>query len=128
MSFVPGNTRLLTPDEAKAVLAIPCLRILVGDAQPVFPTRNRGNWSPLVCIFPIRLSTSGPVTTYPVVVDGRQWERAVVPVLLDPQWQVSNSVIRTALTGGQQQWLLDAFGNAIRASFQAAGYGPAEVG
>jgi hypothetical protein len=119
MSFVPGNIQLLTPDEAKVILTEPCLRILVGDAQAIFLPRNRGKPSPWVWIIPIRGNRQ------PTVFVGRdQWEKAVVPVLLDPQWSTSSSLIKEALSGGQLAWLLEVFGNVLRQSFLDQGFGP----
>lgn len=112
----------MTPDEAKSILTLPCLQILLGNAQPVFPTRNRGNWSPLVRIIPVKRNSSGIV--YPVIVDGKQWQTCVVPVLKDPQWTVTDPLMSTSLFGGDPYLIVEAFGNALRESFQLGGYGP----
>ena len=119
MSLVLGRPNVLTPDEAKGILTIPLLGVLAGDNQVVFPTRNRGNWSDVVLIIPIRRNPGS--YAFPIYVEGRQWEAAVVPVLQDLQWQ-SQVVKQSGVL--QPQWLQQLFGEALKISFQEAGYGP----
>lgn len=117
MSLVIGRPNLLTPDEAKVILTDPLLGILRGVNQAIFSQRNQSNYSPYVLIMPIRQSQNN---TVPVYVEGMQWESAVVPVLQDPQWQ-SNLIKQSNPV--QDQWVRNLFGDALKASFEAAGYG-----
>lgn len=109
--------KLLTPEEAKRVLTLPCLLILLGDVQACFPVgTRRASWSSVVWLTPVRRAPprlSG--VKFPVVVGGLQWERCVVPVLRDPSWEG-----RVATSWDTDfDWLVETLGEAIRASFQA---------
>lgn len=118
MSLVIGRPNLLTPDEAKVILTDPLLGILRGENQPIFSQRNQSNYSAYVLILPVRRVESG--LQHPLYVEGLQWERAVLPVLQDPQWQ-SNLIKQSS--SPQYSWVRELFGDNLKASFQAAGYG-----
>lgn len=120
---------ILTPDQAEEQLALPCLLILAGVAQPTFPTRDRGTPSPTVVI--LRTSAARvtighlPAQVLPFAVDWRQWRTAVVPVLEDETWRTTNPVTAALLqSSGGSQRLIVLMGRALRASFVGAGWGP----
>lgn len=117
----------LTPAEAKAKLAVPVMALLTEQATLVGPTANLASPSGLVGIFPATRGcariANGRVTVYPVWVNGRQWERAVVPVLTDPRWD-STQAVWQATAATNLTSLVDMIGNALAQSFHDAGYGP----
>lgn len=121
--------RILSPSEAKEVLTIPCLLLLGGVAKLVFPTSTRS--TPSVGVWIVRTSPqdvsgrSASLTgSLPVVVDWRQWKTAVVPVLEDESWRLTAPVLAGMLMVGEAPSLVNLFGEALRASFVAAGWGP----
>jgi len=118
----------MTPKEAKQALALPVYAVLAGQAQPVFPTSNLASPSSLVGIFAhsgtsCRVSPNGKTVTLPVWVNGRQWHRAVLPVLQDPRWVNTNSVWIATVTY-DLTLLVSMIGDALAQSFHDAGYGP----
>lgn len=121
-----GPYALRTPDQAKEELTLPVFGVLLGTAIPVFPGRSLARPSRKVGIFPAsKASPCGkPKYTWPapVWVDPGQWENAVVPVLLDPKWDV-NLPVNVFLR--EQGKFVDLLGEALRLSFVEAGYGPA---
>jgi hypothetical protein len=122
---VGGN---LTPKQAKTVLAAPVYAILSGQATPVFPGTNLASSSGLVGIFRKpglhwRTTSGRRAVGYPVWVNGRQWDRAVVPVLTDPRWSTANPVFAPT-TGSGVDYVIDLIGEALAQSFHEAGYGP----
>jgi hypothetical protein len=60
-----------------------------------------------------------------VRVNGRQWQRAVVPLLQSQQFTPGNPTI-AAITGANWTYFLNALGGAIAQSFSDAGYGPVD--
>lgn len=116
MSYIAGAPRKLTPDQAKQVLTAPCWEVLSEEAQVVFPNRNAGTWSPTVLI----IRKSGKTLR----VDGRQWERCVVPLLQDEQWEVTSPLYQGPASS-QAVWT-EAFGQALWTSFTIEGYGPGD--
>lgn len=122
---VGGN---LTPKQARDVLAIPVYAVLTGQATPIFPTTNLASWSGLVGIFrkpgfSCRVLPGGKTAFFPTWVNGRQWERAVVPVLLDPRWNASNPLFQQVSITNLDE-LVRLIGEALAQSFHDAGYGP----
>lgn len=119
---------ILSPAEAEERLALPCLMILAGVAQPVFPTRDRGTPSPSVVIIKVRKGPDSFPMCLPVSVDWRQWRTAVVPVLEDETWRVTNLVtvgtVGTLGSGVGRARLIALLGRALRISFVGAGWGP----
>ena len=127
VSFGTTIPRILSPEEAQKELPIPCLLILGGVAQPVFPFANRSTPSTMVLICKVRemdASYGGfrASLAYPVVF--RQWRTAVIPVLTDERWAARNPLnVASLLTGGLPE-LLEQLGKALRTSFSVAGWGP----
>jgi hypothetical protein len=122
---VGGN---LTPKQARDALAIPVYAVVSGYATPIFPTTNLASWSSLVGIFmkpggSCRTLRRGQTAFYPVWVNGRQWERAVVPVLLDPRWNASNPLFQFVAFSSPSE-IIRLIGEALAQSFHDAGYGP----
>jgi len=123
-----GKGSNLTPKQAKQTLALPVYAILAGQAQPVYSTSNLASWSSLVGIFAhsgtsCRVSPNGKTMTLPVWVNGRQWNRAVVPVLQDPRW-VNTNPVWIATATNDLTLLVDLIGDALAQSFHDVGYGP----
>lgn len=121
-SLIP---RILSPAEAQEQLPLPCLFVLLGVAQPVFPTRDRGTPSPVVLIHKVKdyggkfgLSTA----VLPFPVEWRQWQRSVIPVLEDERWRVRGNPVVLLDTDGVDGLLAD-IGWALRTSFIEGGWG-----
>lgn len=110
-----------TPSEAKSILAIPVYGILTGRAVPVFPGSSVANPSGIVGIYrtPGQGAPLDPVGGFPVWVNGQQWERAVVPVLLDSRWRSLRSLLLSSVTENVR-----LIGETLALSFHQAGYGP----
>lgn len=112
----------LTPSEAREKLAVPVLHVLLGLATPLFEQTGVTRPSGLVSIRP-----TGPgahQTGYPEfpgveTLNAKQWQKAVVPVLVDPRWDVTTPINRSR----QPAELVRLLGLALEGSFQAAGYG-----
>jgi len=117
----------LTPAQAKTVLAVPVVALLSNQATIVGPHANLASRSGLVAIYPgtggCAKLVGGRVAIFPVWVNGRQWERAVVPVLTDPRWD-STLAVWQATASTNLTSLVDMIGNALAQSFHDAGYGP----
>ena len=117
----------LTPAQAKKFLAMPVYAVLRGQAVPIFPGTSLAAPSGLVGIF-LKPGGScrilvGRATSFPVWLNDRQWERAVVPVLEDPRWSTNNPIfVQTASINVNS--IIDMIGDELAASFHAAGYGP----
>ena len=115
-----GQGANLTPAQARVQLAGPVLLILQGGAVPVFPQTSIAAPSREVRILqlPGRRNRSASANIYPQIVGGRQWEKAVVPVLEDPRWVALSFRF---LSPKIQRSLV---GEALAQSFHAQGYGP----
>jgi hypothetical protein len=124
-SFIP---KILSPAEAKEQLAVPCLLILAGVAEPVFPNRDRSTPSPTVLIMGTKVPgvfwAGLPTSMLPVPVEWRQWKTAVVPVLEDERWRVRNPLNAALIRTGETVQLVEGIGLALSASFAEAGWGP----
>ena len=121
----------LTPEEAKRKLAIPVYAMLVGDAVPIFPGTSLAAPSALVGIFikpgkKCRGLSKGATAIFPVWINDKQYETAVVPVLVDSQDNAQSAVFQ-ALSSSNLSYLIEALGNALAQSFHDAGYGPLPV-
>lgn len=118
----------LTPEQARKILALPVYAVLRGQAVPIFPTTNLASTSGLVGIFrkpggSCRNLLDGKTMVLPVWVNDRQWERAVVPVLLDPRFTNSNpTFVQTSSVALNS--VVDMIGDVLAVSFHEAGYGP----
>jgi len=126
-----GRGQNLTPTEAREKLAVPVLYILLKLAVPIYRNTNRAAWSALVDIRPVPGFSGGDVLPsvtvpgFPVTVNGRQWDRAVRPVLEDPRWDPSkpNSGFLLLLKGNAPE-LARIVGETLALRFHEAGYGP----
>lgn len=127
VSFGTTIPKILSPEEAQKELPIPCLFILGGVAQPVFPFADRSTPSTTVMIWRVRgvdAAYGGIRASLPYPVDYRQWRTAVIPVLMDERWAARNPLnVASLLTGGLPE-LLEQLGKALRTSFSATGWGP----
>lgn len=118
----------LTPAQARSTLAVPVYAILQGQAMPVFPGTSLAAPSGLVGIFKTpggscRILPKGEIAGFPVWLNDRQWERAVVPVLLDPRFQSSNVNFQVTASTNLSS-VIGMIGEALAVSFHEAGYGP----
>jgi hypothetical protein len=126
---IGGN---FTPAQAKKLLALPVYAILAKQAVPIFPGTSLAAPSGIVGIFRLpgtscRLSAAGQVLVLPVWINGTQWERAIVPVLVDPMWNSTNLIFQ-AVQSNNLNLLVGMIGTALAQSFHDAGYGPLPVG
>lgn len=115
---------MLSSTEAEGQLPLPCLLILLGVAQPVFPQRDRGTPSPVVVVCKVKdLHSKWGLTTscLPFPVEWRQWRTAVVPVLEDDRWRVRGNPVLQVDTDGVDE-LLRLIGVALRESFVEGGW------
>ena len=118
----------LTPQQARDLLALPVYAILRGDAVPIFPGTSLASASGLVGIFrkpgtTCRTLPVGRGLVLPMWLNDKQWETAVVPVLVDPRFQGQNPAFATTATYNLT-YLVQTVGNALAVSFHEAGYGP----
>ena len=117
----------LTPKQARDILAIPVYALLSGQATSIFPGSSISAPSGLVGIFRkpggSRSYPGGKTAVFPCWVNGPQWERAVVPVLIDPRWASSNLLFQQ-LASNNLSYLVNLIGEALAQSFHDAGYGP----
>lgn len=112
----PGHTR--SAIQLGEDLAIPCLYLLAGKAQAVFPNTHTAAPSSWVSV--MRLGEVRDICFPPggVTVHWKQWRDVVVPVLDDPRWAPENPL--WAERFGE---LLVLLGLALRQSGEVAGYG-----
>lgn len=121
-----GAARLYTPEEAQDLLAAPVLFILMGKAEVHFPDSSVAAPSGFVHVsrkgkaFGLRY-----LPRFPVTVQWKQWDVAVVPVLQDPRFDVRSPLNRRAIDDGNLRDLINKIGLALKQSFEAAGYGAA---
>lgn len=122
---VGGN---YTPAQAQKLLALPVYAVLSEQAVPIFPGTSLAARSGLVGIFRLpglncRSVGRGMTLVLPVWINGTQWERAVVPVLVDPRWAATNPIFQ-AVQNSNQSSLVAMIGAALARSFHESGYGP----
>lgn len=114
----------LTPSEARDRLVIPVIHVLLGIGIPIYETTSVTNPSGLVSVRPKGIpAPRGVAPLARVTLNGKQWEKAVVPVLTDPRWEMSTPINRELLENRPQD-LIALLGEALFQSFQEAGYGP----
>jgi hypothetical protein len=125
------SARVVSSEEAAGLLGLPCFMILSGYAKPYFPTSNRSHPSRTVVVLPDGVGAAGTVSpgvipsqVLPVVVDGEQWRRCVVPVLESDALSRDN----LATWSLPPMEVVTLIGRAIGASFEDGGYGPYRVG
>ena len=66
------------------------------------------------------------LSTFPMVVNGKQWREAVVPVLEDDRFRTMIPLYATGLDLHRLDVLVSLIGKALRVSFTEAGYGISE--
>lgn len=106
----------LTAEEAVTVLTMPVYNLLSGQAVVTFPHTTHSHPSKDVRI-DRDSNFSDNDGTLPVVMEGDQYQKAVVPVLNDPllDWTLP-------LNRMDRKKYEDRVGHAILESFKAAGY------
>lgn len=117
-----------TPKQARDLLSAPVYAVLAQQAVPIFPGTSLAAPSGLVGIFRLpgthcRHQPNGVTVVLPVWLNGRQWERAVVPVLRDPRWS-NQGLIFQWVQNNNLPLLIGFIGEALALSFHEAGYGP----
>ena len=119
----------LTPAEAQKKLAVPVYAMLAGDAVPIFPGTSLAACSSLVGIFvkpgpKCRILSTGQLAVFPVWINAKQYNTAVVPVLTDPRFDPNQPVFQSFSLYNNTHLLVQAIGEALAQSFHDAGYGP----
>lgn len=114
-----SSAPLYTPAEASSVLVLPCRLVLYGRYQVTYPGSCRAGPGSVVRLVPMR--ARGEEGSSSVEIRRDQWETGVVPVLEDETWWPGNPLNREL----PESEYLERLGSALRASFIAAGWGPA---
>lgn len=115
-----------TPTQARELLAIPVMYVLLRMAGPTFSGSSRASVSRLVEIRPFVRTDQllpGLACGFPTSVNWEQWESAVVPVLLDPKFDPCTPLIREMLNRNPREYA-NVLGEALGVQFHKAGYGP----
>jgi len=123
---VGGN---LTPQQAKKQLTLPLYAMITGQAHAEFQGSNLASPGRMVAIVP----NNGNCASLPgargfgssIRVNGRQWQRAVLPVLQSQQYTPGTPTI-AAVSSANWTYFLTTLGDAIAQSFSDAGYGPVD--
>jgi hypothetical protein len=100
----------LTPAEAQKKLAIPVYAMLQKDVVPIFPSLP-----------------NGMTGIFPVWINAKQYNTAVVPVLTDPRFDPTQPVFQSFSANNNTHLMVQAIGEALAQSFHDAGYGPLPV-
>jgi hypothetical protein len=111
----------LTPAEAQRSLAAPVWAVLTGRAQAQYPNSSYASCSGLVYLVATGIGCANgplPVPGLPVCLNWKQYDSAVVPVLLDERWQAP---VFQLLDPRQA---IPMLGEVLAQSFHDAGYGP----
>ena len=123
---VGGN---LTPQQAKKLLTLPLYALISGQAHAEFRGSNLASSGSMVAIVPnnggCSQTPAGRAFGTGIRVNGRQWERAVLPVLQSQQFIPGSSAV-TAVASSNWTYFLNALGDAVAQSFSDAGYGPVD--
>lgn len=111
-------------------LAIGCLYRLTGFGWAHFPTTSRSSPSRWVYIVPshLPLLREGDEAIFPISIDWRRWEYAVVPVLEDPRWSFELPINKRRVLQERYAEFVDLLERALIQSFKAAGYLPENFG
>lgn len=126
-SYRQGPGRLYSAQEAELLLPYPCFYVLTGSVVPVFPGTLPSNPSPLVTLIRTGLKVREKDThRFPMFINADQWHTAVVPVLIDEQWEIKTPLFKRVLETGRIENELALIGSALRQSFISAGYGESE--
>ena len=120
-----GRGSNLTSSQAKELLPIPTLWVLIGLAEPIFQESTRSNRGSLVEIRQTRnhgnLTSSYGVFS-PITLSANQWEKGVLPVLTNPLWDPSTPINRSLIQHNINEFLR-LLGIELEKSFIQAGYG-----
>jgi hypothetical protein len=122
----------LTPAEAQKKLAIPVYAMLQKDVVPIFPGTSLAACSSLVGLFVVpgskcRSLSNGMMAIFPVWINAKQYNTAVVPVLTDPRFDPTQPVFQSFSANNNTHLMVQAIGEALAQSFHDAGYGPLPV-
>jgi hypothetical protein len=113
----PGET--YSAKQIADLLCIPCVYLLAGKGQAIFPNTTRA--APSSWVMVVRHGNLSGLPDFPrsgVTVSWRQWRDVVVPVLEDPRWDP-----RLNIWTGDFIRLKEMVCLALRQSGEAAGYG-----
>jgi hypothetical protein len=122
----------LTPAEAQKKLAIPVYAMLQKDVVPIFPGTSLAACSSHVGLFVVpgskcRSLSNGMMAIFPVWINAKQYNTAVVPVLTDPRFDPTQPVFQSFSANNNTHLMVQAIGEALAQSFHDAGYGPLPV-
>jgi len=115
-----------TPVQARRLLAVPVMYVLLRMAGPCFSGTSRASQSRLVDIRPFVRTDQllpGLACGFPTTFNWKQWQTGVVPVLLDPRFDTGIPVIKDMVTRNPREYA-DLLGEALGVQFHLAGYGP----
>lgn len=125
-----GRGSYLTPLEASRILPGLLLWVLLGLAVPVYQETSRSNRGALVEIRPSGRASqySGIDLPYvsPLTIHADQWERAIMPVLLDERWDPRMPLNDVRLRSQPSEYLR-LLGLALGESFHQNGFGELPV-
>jgi hypothetical protein len=121
----PGNASTYVGGDLRS-LAIGCFYLLMNLTRAIFPHSTRSN--PSYRVYIVRTSKplfrSGDAVLFPLLVEGRKWRRAVVPVLQDGRWSPEVPLNRRrAFTTGNTEYIY-LLERALVQSYKAAGFIP----
>lgn len=85
-----GSAPLLTPTQLSERLPMPIYLMVSGYVSPFFPSTCRAHPSPAVMVvlnktLPPSFADNNAGNTFPLYVNGDQWQQVVVPVVNDPR-------------------------------------------
>lgn len=112
-------------------LAVGCFYILRGQAEPLFPFAVVGSPSKTVRVVrtALRLRRPGDEAYFPIHVDWKIWNNAVVPILEDERFQFEHKVVSDYWMSSEDKiaQFIKNLEEALVESFQEKGYLPLNV-
>jgi len=110
-------------------LAIGCFYLLLDMARVQFPSSSRSAPSQKVWVFQKAptLLRPGDAALFPLVVDWRRWNRAVVPVLKDERWSPLIPINNQRVAQGSYSEFIALLEGSLLQSFKDAGYLPQDL-
>lgn len=138
-----GSGRIYTADQLAEKMTIPAYYILERRATPVFPNTCTPRPATFVQIIRVKgLIASKHSSSFPVRINGKQWEEVMVPILTDERWihylgrlgdvssqsnyGIPETKIGSGLFGSFEDGFLDLLKEEIRSKAIEAGYGSPE--
>jgi len=116
-----GPAKVITAEEAREKLAIPCYYLIAGKAGPLFPTSSTPAPTTVVWLVPSKRCLQPPFPPVPIPLE--QWREAVLPVVQSEEWDSRAPLIREAIRAGRLSQEVEFLGEDLYRSFTEAGYG-----